>query len=432
MLAGLARMFKKPWFLKIASSMAGIATRFSDVQSPKLRELWLKNKELYETKERRILDAITMRREPDKVPAVAIATNFFAAKYAGITCADFMFDAKKMRSAFFKMDEDFNFDSTFTSFMLGIGRILTAFDVNLFLLPGRDVNVNSSYQYNEFERLKQDEYDDFLEGGIKYLMDTLAPRFSDLFKANSFKKISLFGRVLFEGLKFGQVTFSMMNELKARGSHNIFGGAAIAPFDLMSFAFRTMGGVAKDMMKKQTQEKLIEVCERMEPYMTSVFSLLPKASGNPGIFFVSERAFSLSPRQFEKFYWPTLKKIIVTLARDGNIPFLLWEQDTTHLVHFLLELPKSISRRCVFLCDSGDIYEINKILDGHICIQGNIPLSTMCVGTPKDVEKYCAQLFKELKPGGGFMLSPALGIPDEAKPENVHAYINYAEKHGWY
>jgi uroporphyrinogen-III decarboxylase len=263
-------------------------------------------------------------------------------------------------------------------------------------------------------------------------MKTIAPRTSGIFKRNLIKRIGYFGRILIEGLTFGQLSFSMLSKLKEMGAYNIFGGAAIAPFDLMSFIFRTMGGLAKDMMKKQTQEQLIEVCERMEPYMTSVFSLLPKSSGYKGIWFVTERAFSLSPRQFERFYWPTLKKIIVSLAKDGNTPFLVWEQDVTHLVHFLLELPKNISRKCVFLCDTSDIFEVNKILDGHICIQGNIPLSTMCVGTPKDVEKYCAKLFKELKPGGGFMLSPALGIPDEAKPENVHAYINYAEKHGWY
>ena len=65
-------------------------------------------------------------------------------------------------------------------------------------------------------------------------------------------------------------------------------------------------------------------------------------------------------------------------------------------------------------------------------IAGNIPLSTMCVGMPHDVEKYCATLFDELKPGGGYMLGPSLGIPDEAKPENVRAMIRYAQKYGKY
>ena len=82
--------------------------------------------------------------------------------------------------------------------------------------------------------------------------------------------------------------------------------------------------------------------------------------------------------------------------------------------------------------DSSDIFEVNRILDGHMSIVGNIPLSTMCVGTPKDVEKYCDKMFAELKPGGGFLNCSALGVPDEARPENVHAMINYTHKHGKY
>ncbi|MBD3351029.1 MAG: hypothetical protein GF364_06045 [Candidatus Lokiarchaeota archaeon] len=56
----------------------------------------------------------------------------------------------------------------------------------------------------------------------------------------------------------------------------------------------------------------------------------------------------------------------------------------------------------------------------------------MCVGSPKDVKKYCDKIFPELKPNGGFLLCPALGIPDESKPENVHAMIEYGHKYGRY
>jgi uroporphyrinogen-III decarboxylase len=122
--------------------------------------------------------------------------------------------------------------------------------------------------------------------------------------------------------------------------------------------------------------------------------------------------------------------MIYAFVKEGLIPFLTWESDVTHLIPFLTELPRSVARRCVFNCDTSDIFQAKKLLDGHMCIAGNIPLSTMCVGTPHDVEKYCAKLFEVLKPGGGYLLNPALGIPDEAKPENVHAMIQYARKYG--
>ncbi len=54
--------------------------------------------------------------------------------------------------------------------------------------------------------------------------------------------------------------------------------------------------------------------------------------------------------------------------------------------------------------------------------KGKMILGTVA-GDIHDVEKYFAKLFEVLKPGGGYLLSPALGIPDEAKPENVHTMI---------
>ena len=193
-----------------------------------------------------------------------------------------------------------------------------------------------------------------------------------------------------------------------------------------------MKGVARDMLKKETQTYIIEICERMEKWITPTFSLMPKLFGAPGIVVFSERGFSFSPKQFETFFWPTMKKMIISFANKGYISALAIEGDATHLIPLLLELPKKVSRQSIFVCDTSDIFQVNKILDGHMCIMGNIPLSTMCVGTPKNIEKYCEKLFSELKPGGGFILSPALGIPDEAKAENVHAMINYTHKHGNY
>ncbi|MHA1273141.1 MAG: uroporphyrinogen decarboxylase family protein [Promethearchaeota archaeon] len=425
----MARYLKAPWPYKLVSKFTAFSNKLNEL---KFKIDIDKNKEIYEEKERRVLDAITMRRLPDRVPVAAGGLNFFPAKYVGITCAEYMFDFNKTRWAFLKTNDDFNFDLTFPSFMLAIGRLVTASKLDLYKIPGRDLNVNASYQYNEHERLKPDEYDLFLKDGMKFAIETLLPRISEVFGMKPLKRAAYIMRTILEFFKFAKASSQILAETKAHGHYNLMTGAAFPPFDLMSFILRDLKGLTRDMMKKKTREQLKELMERMEPWLTRIFSEMPKLNGSNGIFFPSERAFSLSPRQFEEFYWPTLKKMIISFVKDGNIPFLVWESDVTHLIHFLLELPKSISRRCCFMCDTSDIFEVNRILDGHMCIMGNVPLSTMCVGSPKDVEKYCEKMFAELKPGGGFINCSALGIPDEAKPENVRALIDYTFKHGYY
>lgn len=429
LLKTVARSMKAPWALKLIEK---VALSMNKMISLKYNADIERTTNIYEEKERRVLDAIFMRKEPDRIPVSTGGLNFFPAKYAGITCAEYMFDPEKMTAAFLKTNDDFDFDLTFPSSIFNFGRWFTAAQLNLIKIPGRDLTVNSGYQYNEYERLKTEEFGEFLEGGIDFLVDTLVPRISPIFQMKRYRRPAYIGRVLLEALKWVQTNIDVLCQLRARGHYNLMTGIAFPPFDIMSLVFRDLKSITRDMMKKDRRIQFIELCERLEPHITPLLTALPKLFGQVGTFFPSERAFSLSPKQFEQFYWPTLKKMIISFVKGGIIPFLVWESDVTHLVHFLHELPTNISRRCCLMVDQSDIFEVNRILDGHMAIQGNVPLSTMCVGSPKDVEKYCEKMFAELKPGGGFLNCAALGIPDEAKPENVHALINYTKKYGKY
>jgi uroporphyrinogen-III decarboxylase len=51
------------------------------------------------------------------------------------------------------------------------------------------------------------------------------------------------------------------------------------------------------------------------------------------------------------------------------------------------------------------------------------------VGTPDDVDAYCRKLIEKVGKGGGFILDGAIGIPDEAKPENVMAMFESVKKY---
>ena len=199
LLKTIGRLMKTEWSLKLAIKAGNLLTLLNDFRNRNEIEV---NKDLYLEKEHRILDAITMKKEPDRVPVITGGLNFFPAKYAGITCAEYMYDFKKMKNAFMKMHDDFEFDLTFPSFMLSFGRIMTAADANLIKIPGRDISVNSCYQYNEMERLKQEEYGEFLERGIDFLMDTIAPRVSGIFKRSKLSRIAHLGRTTLEILKF--------------------------------------------------------------------------------------------------------------------------------------------------------------------------------------------------------------------------------------
>jgi uroporphyrinogen-III decarboxylase len=53
-------------------------------------------------------------------------------------------------------------------------------------------------------------------------------------------------------------------------------------------------------------------------------------------------------------------------------------------------------------------------------------------GTPAKVDEYIKELLVDLKPGGGFIMSPDVSIPYTTKPENVKALGDAVKKYGVY
>ena len=136
----------------------------------------------------------------------------------------------------------------------------------------------------------------------------------------------------------------------------------------------------------------------------------------------------MSLQKFETFFWPTLKKAIEVNIELGYIAAPFWEGIWDDRLEYLLELPKG---KVVFHCELTDIFRAKEILGDHACIQGGVPPTLLQTGSPQDVEEHCKKLIEIVGKNGGFILGPGSAI-DYAKPENIKAMIDAANKYGWY
>ena len=73
-----------------------------------------------------------------------------------------------------------------------------------------------------------------------------------------------------------------------------------------------------------------------------------------------------------------------------------------------------------------------KILGDTVCIRGNVPASLLIGGSKPEVEDYCKKLIDVVGDGGGFIMDGAIGIPDEAKLENVRAMAEVTKEYWKY
>jgi uroporphyrinogen-III decarboxylase len=132
----------------------------------------------------------------------------------------------------------------------------------------------------------------------------------------------------------------------------------------------------------------------------------------------------MSVEQFQKFYWPSLRKVIDGLVADGFVPYLFAEGAYGTRLETIADVPKG---RTLWQFDHTDMRRAKEILGGVACIQGNVPISLLQLGTAEEVKAYCRDLIEAVGPGGGFILDVG-AVVDDARPGNVEAMIQAAKQ----
>jgi uroporphyrinogen-III decarboxylase len=136
----------------------------------------------------------------------------------------------------------------------------------------------------------------------------------------------------------------------------------------------------------------------------------------------------MSQKQFETFYWPSLKKVINALIHEGLIVSLFAEGSYNTRLESINEFPKGAVQ---WMFDQTDMARAKQILGGNCCLQGNVPSSIMITGTPREVKEYSRRLIETCGEGGGYILSSGAGAT-EVRLENLKAMVEAAREYGVY
>jgi uroporphyrinogen-III decarboxylase len=157
---------------------------------------------------------------------------------------------------------------------------------------------------------------------------------------------------------------------------------------------------------------------------------VPDERGHIRVFMTNTRGSDdfLSKKQFDTFYWPTFKKLVLVLVERGATPCIFFEGNFTSRLEYLLEFPKGKVRARF---DTTDIFRAKDILKGHMCIEGNVPSSLLQVGTTDDIKTYCKKLIDKAGKDGGYILSARSSL-DEVKPANLKTMIDFTKEYGVY
>lgn len=404
--------------------------------------------ELYAERAKRLTDAIQLK-VPDRVP-ISIDPGYFPARYDDITCRDAFYDLKKWKAGIKKFLDDFKPDL----YMLprsDSGYVLELLEHTQIKWPGHGVSPNHMHQFVENEYMKADEYDMFLKDPADFVWRRYLPRCYAKFEPLS--KLPNLAWALFGGMPwnyFSQPEFIEMLEILTRAAKEAYawrteindferemwdagypssgGNRIVAPFDIVSDIMRGLNGTILDMYRQP--EKLKAACEKILEMQITIVQSLPVTREFSLIFMPLHRGAHgfMSIKQFENFYWPFLKRLIIAEIEAGHTPRVFMEVNYTNRIEYLLELPKG---KFIASFDNSDIFKAKEVLRDHACIMGNVPLSILQVGSIEDVKDYCKKLIKIVGKNGGFILAPR-GAPDDARIENLKTMFEFTREYGKY
>ena len=214
----------------------------------------------------------------------------------------------------------------------------------------------------------------------------------------------------------------------AHGFPGLFGAFSKAPFDTLGDTLRGTQPILKDMYRRP--EKLLEALDVVADFTISSVLNSPNIAN---IFMVTYPLHKgadgwMSQKQFDTFYWPSLKKVMDAFIKEGLVQHMFAEGGYNTRLESVNEFPKG---SVFWYFDKTDMFKAKEILGDKCAIQGNVPTSLIVTGNPPDVKDYCRKLIEGCGKGGGFLLS-AGAVPENPKLDNLRAMMAAVKEYGVY
>ncbi len=409
----------------------------------------------YAERDNRVNDAIAMK-VPDRIPFQLFA-GYFSGRYCDIPFSSVYYDYAKWRAANIRTITELEPDVYWAEGAALSGKALEVLRPLQIRWPGFNVPPNLSHQMVELEPMKAEDYEDLLSDPSDYIVRTylsrvmesaapmaklaplrslsgpwgVAPFLAQFTRPEMVEMLEKFRKAAELQAKWQSQSSNLEEEMTGLGfpSYCTPRMMAPAPFDMISDFLRGMRGAMLDMYR--LPDKLIEACEMLcrQTIKTIKASPAPEDGSVKRVFMALHRGSDgfMSLQQFEKFYWPTLKKVILALIDAGWTPCPFFEGTWDQRLEYLRELPKG-KVLCHF--SQTDPKKAKAVLGGHLCFMIDVPGFLLKAGTVPEVEDHCRNLIKVCGKDGGFIMTAT--CLDEASPANVRAMVNVTKSFGRY
>jgi hypothetical protein len=196
------------------------------------------------------------------------------------------------------------------------------------------------------------------------------------------------------------------------------------PFDYLGDTLRGTKGILTDMYRRPNE--LLAACEAYVPVLINAIVGASDRSNAPAALYVLHKGADafMSQAQFEKFYWPTWKQVMLALYEEGITSYLFIEGSYNKRLENLAEMPEK-SLVCHF--DQSEMGPVKEILSDKFIIAGNVPASLMATGTTDEVRAYCDNLVELFEDVPAYILAHGCYF-ENTTDEKMRAFMDAVKK----
>jgi uroporphyrinogen-III decarboxylase len=432
---------KRAWRLQLFASGEGVKFVSQAAQ------------QAYQLRAKRLVDVFNVR-EPDRVP-VNLPVGDLPYILHGIDMRTVMYDYDKVVSACKAFNAKYSDElEHYAAPYATPGKVLELLDYKLYAWPGHGLAANApGIQFIEGEYMKAEEYEALIDDPSDFWTRNYLPRifgafqpFSMLSPVTDMVEIINVGQLASLSTSQAQETLQLLIDAgkeyqkmfkaqekfgaspAANGFPPTFGAFCKAPFDILGDSLRGTQAIMKDMYRRPEQllaalDVIANITIRSmlnSPHFSKTFMVnYPLHKGADGW---------MSQKQFDTFYWPSLKKVMKAFINEGMIQSMFAEGGFNTRLESVNEFDKGA---VTWLFDQSDMVKAKQVLGNKCCIQGNVPSSLIVTGDPKDVKEYCRKLIEVCGKGGGFILA-AGAISEKPKLDNLRSMLAAAKEYGVY
>jgi hypothetical protein len=438
-------MFQKPDNWKELTPREKLAKRLDHfVEGPDIQFVSPDAEVTYKERATRVRDALELKKTPDRVPVQIFVTDYVV-KRAGFTAKDAMYTPEKLVEPLLAFQLEFQPDLA-AVMLTPDARAMEHLDYKMYKWPGHGLHDTQTIQAVEGEYVKVDEYPQLIADPSDFFLHTYLPRSFGELQALSMlpqlpmiheiplvppalipfaipevqtalKKLMEAGSMVMEDM---QSLGALARQVVANGFPRLSGGFSKAPFDSLGDTLRGTRGIMMDLYRHP--DLVLEACERFVPLMIQAGVSAVQRTGGVAVSLPLHKGADgfMSDSQFQEFYWPTLKKVLLGFAEEGILSICFAEGTYNTRLETIADLPTGM---VAWMFDRTDMHKAKDILGGKACIIGNVPTSLMAAGTPEEVSAYCKDLVEYCGKDGGYILGNGASV-EATNDDNIRAMLD--------